>query len=120
MFSPLKVLVSPFKTFREMSQNPQAKGLLLVLALLLAATAGTQYTSASKIFLVINGQPTSLLNSNIFTGYMISSLVDIALIFLANWIIYAGALFLLVKAFGEKEDVGAHYLYLLDTFFRCS
>lgn len=117
MFSPLKVLVSPFKTFKEMTQNPQVKGLIVLIALLLAATAGTQYASASKVFLRINTQPTSLLASNMFAGYMISSLVDIAIIFFANWIIYAGALFLLIRAFGEKGGRWRSFFILVGYVF---
>jgi len=102
MFSPLKVLFSPVKTFREAAQDPQIKGLALVLALLLATTAITQYVSALKISLIINNQPTSLLASGLFTEYMLSTLVYMVLIFFFNWIIYAGALLLLIKAFGGK------------------
>lgn len=97
MVFPLKVLISPFKTFREMAQNPQVKGLVVVLALILVATGGIQYVSATKIFLA---QQTSLLASNMFTGYMLSSLMDTALTFFVNWIIYACVLILLTKVFG--------------------
>jgi hypothetical protein len=118
IFSPLKVLISPVKTFKEVAQDPQIKGLILVLTLLLATTAITQYVSALKISLIINNQPPiSLLASNLFTEYMLSTLVYIALIFFLNWVIYAGALFILVKAFGGDGEPWGPFFMLVGHVF---
>lgn len=57
---PLKVIVSPFKAFKEIAQNPSVKGFLLIIILIIATSIGLQYVYGSKIFIGISGgQPVS-------------------------------------------------------------
>ena len=49
--SPFKVIFSPFKAFKEIAQNPDVKGLALIVGLVLLATAGAYYAHSSKVFL---------------------------------------------------------------------
>jgi len=48
---PFKVIFSPFKAFKEIAQNPDVKGLALIVGLVLLATAGAYYAQSSKVFL---------------------------------------------------------------------
>lgn len=46
-----EVLYSPVKAFKKIIEKPDSKGALLILAIVLAFTAVTQYITASKLFL---------------------------------------------------------------------
>lgn len=102
---PLKVIVSPFKAFKEIIQNPDIKGIVLIVGLVLLATAGSYYAYSAKIFLYINGTLTSLLGSSMFSGFIASVLVEGVLLFAENWLLYAGILFLVMRVFGQKGGV---------------
>lgn len=104
IFNPLKVLISPFKTFREMTQRSNFNGLVVILVLLLIATTGTQYVIGTKIFLKIDSQFQSVLASTTFGGYILWSLIDMTLVFFTNWLLFGGAMFLLMRAFGERVE----------------
>jgi len=93
----LRVLYSPIKAFEEIAQTPNFKGPLLIFALIMLTTAGTQYISASKMFLQFNGEYVSLLTSTSFGGLVISSLIKTAFHFFINWMMYAALLFLIIK-----------------------
>jgi len=55
---PFEVIVSPFKAFKEITQNPTFKGFVLILILFIAASIGERYVLASKVFVsVSSGQP---------------------------------------------------------------
>jgi len=57
---PFKVIFSPFKAFKEISQNPDVKGVVLIVGLVLLATGGTYFAHSSKVFLGISErQPVS-------------------------------------------------------------
>jgi len=57
---PFEVIVSPFKAFKEIAQNPDFKGFVLILILFIATSIGVQYAYASKILVSIsNPQPIS-------------------------------------------------------------
>jgi len=100
---PFRVIYSPFKAFKEIAQNPSIKGLFVLLALILAASVGTVYLYASKIFLTINDLPMSLLASNTFGDFMLSYSVEIITGFIAGWFVYASILFVLIGALKEKR-----------------
>jgi len=99
---PFEVIVSPFKAFKEIAQNPDFKGLILLVGLLLIAIAGMHFTVASKIFLTLYTPPSSLLATNLFTSFLLSNIVTNAFAFLLGWLIYTFALLLSSRVFGEK------------------
>jgi len=51
---PFEVIVSPLKAFKKIAQNPDIKGLVVIVGLIMLSTAGAQYASASKIFLGVS------------------------------------------------------------------
>jgi len=101
--SPFKVIVSPFKAFTNIAQNPDVKGVILVAGLVLLATTGAFYAGASKLTWTVDDQFTSLLTSNMFGGYIISGLTEITFVFFTTWVIFAGALLFISRAFGQQE-----------------
>jgi hypothetical protein len=57
---PFEVIVSPFKAFKEIAQNPELKGFFLIVILFIVTSVGVQYAYASKILLSISDkQPIS-------------------------------------------------------------
>lgn len=48
-----RVLYSPVKAFRKIAENPDSKGPILILILILLATTGVRYVSLTKTFLEI-------------------------------------------------------------------
>jgi len=98
----LRVLYSPIKAFEEIAKAPNFRGPLLIFALTMLATAGVQYVSASKIFLETNGKYVCLLTLTSFSGLVVSSLINTAVHFFINWLMYAAALFLIIKVFHIK------------------
>ena len=108
---PLKIIISPFKTLREIVQNPDIKGIVLIAGLVLLATTGLYCAYSSKVFLLIDGTPTSFLYSNMFSGFIFSVLSQSVLLFVFNWLIYSGVLFLVMRAFGLKG--GAWRLFFI-------
>jgi hypothetical protein len=99
---PFEVLVSPLKAYKEIVQNPDARGLILVVGLVLLATVAVQLASASKIFLSLYTPPSSLLVTNLLIGYLLTALVGTGLSFVLQWLIFAGALLLFARLLGEK------------------
>jgi len=51
---PFEVIVSPFKAFKEIAQNPDFKGFVLIAGLIIATSIGVQYVYASKILLSVS------------------------------------------------------------------
>jgi len=51
---PFEVIVSPFKAFKEIAQNPEFKGFALVILLIIAVSIGVQYAYASKILVSVS------------------------------------------------------------------
>jgi len=51
---PFKVIVSPFNAFKEIAQNPDFKGLGLIVGLILLTTMSVYYTQSSKVFLSVS------------------------------------------------------------------
>lgn len=57
---PFEVIVSPFKTFKEIAQNPEFKGFLLIIVLIIATSICVQYAYTSKILVSVSDrQPIS-------------------------------------------------------------
>ena len=114
---PLKVIVSPFKVFKDIAQNPDFKGIILIAGLVVLATACETYLSSSKVFLSINGIPTSFLNSSMFSSFIVSVLTQNVLLFAFNWLIYAGVLFLVMRVFGQKGAAWQSFFILVGYAF---
>lgn len=114
---PFRVILSPFKAFKEIAQNPSIKGLFVLLSLILAASVGTVYVYASKIFLTINDQYTSFLASNMFSSFMLSYSVEIITGFLAGWFVYASILFVLIGVLKEKRESARPFFVLIGYTF---
>jgi hypothetical protein len=99
---PLKVIVSPFKAFKEIAQNPSFIGLILIFSLFMLLSGGQEYVRASKIMLDSGAQSVSLLYYNSFASRFGVVLVRSFYGLFLNWITYAGILFLLLRVFNEK------------------
>lgn len=99
---PFEVIVSPFKAFKKITQNPSVIGLLLVGALILLSAATAEYSRAAKIILHNGTLDTSLLNSDFFGTRLIVVLARNSYYFLLNWIFYAGILLLMARFFGVR------------------
>jgi len=113
----LKVLYSPIKAFEEIAETPNFKGPLLIFALTMLATAGAQYVSASKIFLQTNGEYVSLLTLTSFSGLVISFLINTAIHFFINWLMYAAVLFLIIKVLRIKTGPWAVFYIIIGYVF---
>ncbi len=50
LLEAIKVLYSPVKAFKKIAEKPDVKGVILILALTLLVSAGTQYVYYSKVF----------------------------------------------------------------------
>ena len=100
----LRVLYSPVRAFEEIAKTPSFKGPLLIFALVMITTAGAQYISASKIFLQFNERYVSLLTFTSFGGLVVPYLINTALHFFINWIMYAAVLFLTIKISRIKTE----------------
>lgn len=114
---PLKVIISPFKAFKAIAQNPDFKGIVLIAGLVLLATAGLYSAYSSKLFFLVNGTETSLLASNMFSNYILSALTQTGLLFFFNWLIYAGILLLVMRAFGQKGGSWRPFLVVVGYAF---
>jgi len=102
VFLPLKVLISPSKAFDQLVHNPSLKGLIPLVALILAAAAAAVYAFAGKIFLNINGE-TSLLATSFFTNWYTSAFLSTIFYLFLYWGVIASGLALLSKTFGGKS-----------------
>lgn len=114
---PFEVIVSPFKAFQKIAQNPDVRGFVLIVGLILLATAGVQFPSASKIVLTIDTTPTSLLATNLFSGFLFSAMIETVFVFLLNWLIYAGALLVIARMLGEKRSPWRPFFILVGYAF---
>lgn len=120
MLLPLKILISPVKTFGQLVHKSALKGLLSLSALILVATAATLYTFATKVFVNINDQPTSFLAADSFSNWYISYLVSTTFGIVVYWLIFATGLVLISRMLGGK-DISFRILfpdlaYLLSVF----
>lgn len=101
-----KVLYSPVKAFKEILEQPDIKGPLLILVLTLLAKVLVTYVSFSRMFLEMEtpGRYASLLTKDLWGcrfGFR-DVLIDTSLVFFLRWFVYAGALLLVIKLFEGK------------------
>jgi len=103
LFLPLKVLISPLKTFSFLAQRPSTKGLISLSALILVLTASTLYAFASRVVVNINEQRTSFLVlgsfNNWYTSYIASTVFGIVL----YWLVFATGIILISRLLGGKN-----------------
>jgi hypothetical protein len=99
---PFKVIISPMKAFQRISAYPDIKGFIVIIALLILASAAVQVSVASKLFLNINNQPTSLLSTMYITDILLNGVIESIILFVFDWIIFAGALLLIAALMGPK------------------
>ena len=114
---PLKVIVSPLKAFKEITQNPSIIGLILIVGLFLIAAAGQEYAQASRIILDDGSQSTVLLNSSLFASNFTLVLVQSFYRFLLSWIFFAGILFLMTRLLGERSFPMRHFFVVVGYAF---
>jgi hypothetical protein len=100
---PFRVLVTPLRTFARLAQQPTAKGLVTLAVLIVVSTAAAQYATATRIFLTINDQPTSLIATDSFTSWFTSILATTNLFIVLYWLVFAAGLALVARFFGKKE-----------------
>jgi hypothetical protein len=99
---PFKVIISPMKAFQRISAYPDIKGFIVIIALLILASAAVQVSVASKLFLNINNQPTSLLSTTYLTDILLNGVIESIILFVFDWIIFASALLLIATLLGPK------------------
>jgi hypothetical protein len=99
---PFKVIVSPMKAFQRISAYPDIKGFIIIIALLMLASAAVQFSVATKIILNINLQPTSLVATDFFQNFFIQGIIESIFIFSLNWLLFGGALLLIATIMGAK------------------
>jgi len=114
---PLKVIVSPFKAFRDITQNPNFLGFLLIVGLFLLGAVSAEYVRASKIILDAGMQSTSLVNSNLFGTRLTFVLVQSAFSFLLNWMTYTSVLLLITRFFGGKSSLWRPFFIVIGYAF---
>ncbi len=102
MAYPFRVIVSPLKTFKEIMQNPDFKGILLIAGIVTLGTGVLYYAQSSKLFFSIGGTPTNFVASNEFAGGLATALTSTVLYFAFNWLVFGGILFLVMRGFGQK------------------
>lgn len=100
---PFRILVSPFRTFKELAQRPTAKGLITLFALVFAITAIAQYASATRILLTINTMPTSFLQTDNFATWFTVSFSSSILYTMMYWFMLTIGLVLISKTLKGKE-----------------
>jgi len=117
---PLRVLVMPLKTFSQLAQKPTAKGLITLAALVLMVSALSQYVSATKIILRVDGQLTSFLATGGFTDWFIGTFTSTTLYILVYWLAFAVFLALTSRFFkGRETTLRSSFVilaYLLSVF----
>ena len=99
---PFKVIASPMKAFQRISAYPDFKGFIVIIALLTLASAAVQFSVASKLFLNINNQPTSLLSTTYLTDILLNGVVESIILYVFDWIIFAVALLMIATLLGPK------------------
>jgi len=111
------VIISPLKAFRDIAKNPDFKGLIIVVGLLLLATTGLYSSYSSKVFFFVDNTETSLLTSNIFSNYILIVLFQTAFLFFLNWLIYAVILLFFMRMFGERSGSWRSFFILVGYAF---
>jgi len=99
---PIRVLVTPIRTFAQLAQKPTAKGLITLAALLVIIVAASQYVTATRIYLTINDQPTSFVLTDSFINWFTNILESTSIFIVLYWLIIAASLALISRFFGGK------------------
>lgn len=100
---PLRVLVSPLRTFKQLAQRPAAKGLITLFGLVFAITAIAQYVSATRIWLTVNAMSTSFIQTDYFATWFAVSFSSTALFTIIYWFMLTIGLVLISKVIKGKE-----------------
>jgi hypothetical protein len=100
---PFRVLVTPLRAFGQLAQKPTVKGLVTLAALILIITAAAQYATATRIFLTIDGQPTSFIATDSFANWFTSILASTNFFIVLYWLIIAAGIALVGRFFGGKQ-----------------
>lgn len=111
--APFRVLIAPLKTFSQLAQKSTAKGLITIAGLIPALTALAQYTTATKIVLTIDGQPTSFLVANNFIDWFVQTFASSTLSIVMYWLVLAVSLTLISRFFGGRETPLRNSLVIL-------
>jgi hypothetical protein len=117
---PLRVLVTPIRTFTQLARRPTTKGLVTLVALLGILVAVSQYATATRIYLTINDQPSSLVLTDSFLNWFTNALASTSIFIVLYWLIIAATLALIGRFFGGRQ-VGLRtslvvFSYLLSVF----
>jgi len=100
---PFRVLVSPLKTFGQLAQRSSAKGLVTLAVLILVITTAAQYATATRIFLTVDGQPTSFIATGSFANWFTNILASTGFSIILYWLIFASGIALVGRFFGGRE-----------------
>jgi hypothetical protein len=100
---PFRVLVMPLRTFGQLAQRPTAKGLITLAALIIIIIATSQYATATRIYLTIDGQPASFVLTGSFTNWFTNILASTGIFVLLYWLIIAASIALVGRFFGGKQ-----------------
>lgn len=100
---PFRVLVSPFRAFKQLAQRPAAKGLITLFALVFATTAIAQFVSATRIWLTVNTVPTSFVQTDNFASWFAVSFSSTVLYTMMYWFMLAIGLVLISRTLKGKE-----------------
>ena len=102
----LKVLYSPVDAFKQIIQNPDIKGPIIILILVLVATIGRQYIMGSKIYIQPDSQEfVSLIAPDLATNFVGGALINSSIDFFLVWILYTGIILAVSIAF--REEIGS-------------
>jgi len=114
-----RVVYSPLKAFEEIAKAPNVKGPLLILLVTLLASVSVQYISSTKTFLQTaeGGEYVPLVATEIFTGQLMSTLIDAIFRFSINWLIYGLMFMAVLKLFRGKEGPWYHLLITIGYTF---
>jgi len=99
---PFKVIISPLKAFQRISAYPDVKGFIVIIALLILASAALQFSVSTKIILNINSQLTGLVATDIFANFLIQGVIGSIFIFFISWLLFGGALLLIATIMGAR------------------
>lgn len=95
---PLRILVSPLSTFKQLATNPTAKGLLSLIVLIIVVGAATVYAFAAKIVLTIDTvQYVDFIATSSFSNWFLSALSSTAVSIALYWLTAAVGLALISR-----------------------
>jgi Yip1 domain len=99
---PLRVLVSPIRTFTQLAQRSTAKGLITLAALIVLIVAAAQYATATRVYLTIDSQSVNFTATASFTTWFAGILGSTISFIVLYWLIIAASLALIGRFFGGK------------------